>query len=277
MITLVGTPIGNLGDLSPRVASVLADADIVAAEDTRRARTLLSHLGLRKKLVSYHRANERQRGPDLISAAQSGQRVVLVSDAGMPGVSDPGEALVRRAVDAGVAVDVVPGPSAALVALVVSGLRTDRFVFEGFLPRRGGERSRRLAEVASEQRTVVLFEAPHRVRATLSDLAEVCGGDRRVAVARELTKLYEDVWRGELRDAVAAVGEPRGEYAIVLGGAEPSASAVDFGHEVDARVAAGQSARDAAAAVAEERGASKSSVYRHWLAHRAAPGRPVIS
>ena len=265
MIVLVGTPIGNLGDLSPQAARALAEADLVAAEDTRRTRGLLSHLGVHRPLVSYHRGNEHMRGPKLVEAAKGGRRVVLVADAGMPGISDPGEALVRRAVEAGVAVEVVPGPSAALSALVVSGLRTDRFCFEGFLPRRGKERAERLGDVARDTRTVVLFEAPHRVQATLADLAGACGPDRKVAVARELTKVHETVWRGSLGEAPAAVGEPRGEYVIVVEGRRGQEE-VDVVAEVEARVADGESARDAAAAVAEETGAARSRVYRTWLA-----------
>ena len=269
MITLVATPIGNLGDMSPRAVQALADADVVAAEDTRRARALLSHLGLHKRLVSYHRGNEHIRGPELVAGAQSGRRIALVADAGMPGVSDPGEALVRRAVAAGVKVEVVPGASAVLAALVVSGLRTDRFVFEGFLPRRGSERRRRLAEVAGETRTIVVFEAPHRLRETLTDLSAVCGADRRVAVARELTKLYEDVWRGTMADAVEAVGEPRGEYVIVVDGAPPVLDVADVSADVDRLVEEGRSPRDAAAEVADRAGRGRSSVYREWLARRA--------
>jgi 16S rRNA (cytidine1402-2'-O)-methyltransferase len=270
VIVLVGTPIGNLSDLSPRARAILEEADVVAAEDTRRARALLSHLGLRKKLVSYHRANERTAGPQLIEVARAGKTVALVADAGMPGISDPGEALVRRALDAGVGVEVVPGPSAVLTALVVSGLRTDRFVFEGFLPRRSGERTRRLEEVAAETRTVVLFEGPHRVAATLADLAAACGGERQVAVARELTKLHETVWRGPLGDAPDAMGEPRGEYVIVVEGSERHASPIDVAGEVAALVAAGRSSRDAVTEVATALGTPRSTVYRSWLARRAA-------
>lgn len=265
MIVLVGTPIGNLGDISRRAVDALASADLVAAEDTRRARALLSHLGLRKRLVSYHRGNERTRGPELVAKAGRGTKVVLVADAGMPGVSDPGEALVRRALAEGVDVEVVPGPSAALTALVVSGLRTDRFAFEGFLPRRGRERKERLQEVANDPRTAVIFEAPLRVAATLADLAEVCGQSRRVAVARELTKLYETVWRGVLGEAVAAVGEPRGEYVIVLEGASHAVPERDVPGLVAERVAEGTSTRDAIVEVSRATGIARSTVYRKWL------------
>lgn len=275
MIVLVGTPIGNLGDLSPRAVEALSAADVVAAEDTRRTRALLSHLGLHKPLLSYHRANERTRGPELVAAALGGKRVALVADAGMPGVSDPGEALVRRAVEAGIEVELVPGPSAVLAALVLSGLRTDRFAFEGFLPRKGKERAQRLAELAAEPRTVVLFESPHRVVGTLGDLARACGGDRPAAVARELTKLHETVWRGTLSGAAEAVGEPRGEYVIVVEGGPAAENRVDLGEEVEARVSSGESARDAVGAVSRAVGAPRSSVYRAWLARRGTEGSGV--
>ena len=265
MIVLVGTPIGNLGDLSPRAAKALGEADLVAAEDTRRTRALLSHLGLHVPLTSYHRNNERAVGPRLVQAARDGKRVVLVADAGMPGVSDPGEALVRRAVEAGVDVEVVPGPSAVLTALVLSGLRTDRFTFEGFLPRRGRERRERLEEVAAETRTTVLFEAPHRLLATLTDLAGACGPGRRVAVAKELTKLHETVWRGPLSEAADNAGEPRGEYVLVIEGAPPVIAHVDVVAAVQAKVEQGETSRDAVSAVARETGAARSSVYREWL------------
>jgi 16S rRNA (cytidine1402-2'-O)-methyltransferase len=270
VIVLVATPIGNLGDLSSRAAETLAAAAVVAAEDTRRARQLLSHLGLHKPLVSYHRANEKTAGPQLIARALAGDLVAMVSDAGMPGISDPGEALVRRAVDAGVDVDVIPGPSAPLTALVLSGLRTDRFVMEGFLPRRGRERRDRLHALQAEERTVVLFEAPHRVSETLSDLAAALGTGRRCAVTRELTKRFQSVWRGPLLEAAGAIGEARGEYTIVIEGAAPAEpmGAEEVAVRITELVAAGRSPRDAAALAAEETGLSRSAAYRAWLAGR---------
>ena len=208
VLVLVATPIGNLGDLSPRAVEVLRDSDLIAAEDTRRTRALLTHSGVPAagRLRAIHGHNENAGAQTVVDAVHAGKRVAYVTDAGMPGVSDPGERLVRACLDAGLAVEVVPGPSAVLTALVLSGFPTDRFVFEGFLPRRGAARRERIAALVSERRTTVLFEAPNRVLATLSDLLAACGPLREVAVARELTKLYEEVWRGELSDAVGHVG-----------------------------------------------------------------------
>ncbi len=257
-IVLVGTPIGNLGDLSPRAVDALRTADVIAAEDTRRTRALLTHAGISAggRLRALHAHNERAGAATLVEAAAGGARVAVVSDAGMPSISDPGAAVVAAAVAAGVAVEVVPGPSAVLTALVLSGLPADRFVFEGFLPRRGRGRTDRVAAVVAEPRTVVLFEAPHRVRATLADLTAAAGADRPVVVARELTKTYEEVWRGPLEGAVAHLdaSEPRGEYTIVLAGREGGdevASDADLEAALRTELAAGASARDAAAAVAE--------------------------
>ncbi len=266
-LVLVATPIGNLGDLSPRAVEALRTADVVAAEDTRRTRALLTHAGIPAgaRLVSVHEHNERARAAELVERIRRGARVVLVTDAGTPGISDPGERLVRVCVDAGVRVETVPGPSAVLAALVVSGLPTARFVMEGFLPRSGRERTERLAAVAGEPRTTVLFEAPHRVAETLADLARVCGGDRPVAVARELTKRFESVWRGTLLDAVAHVAAeaPRGEHVLVVGGAPPAAEPDDAAVRaaVERHLAAGASARDAAAEVAASLGVPKRRAY----------------
>ena len=205
-VILVGTPIGNLGDLSPRAVEALATADVIAAEDTRRTRPLLTAAGIPAggRLVSFHGPNEVELAARLVERiVERKERLVCVTDAGMPGISDPGERLVVAALAAGVAVEVVPGPSAALSALVLSGLPTGRFVFEGFLPRKGRQRAARLEALRGEDRTVVLFEAPHRLLGTLADLAGAFGGDRPVAVARELTKVFETVWRGTLGEAVA--------------------------------------------------------------------------
>jgi 16S rRNA (cytidine1402-2'-O)-methyltransferase len=222
-LILVATPIGNLGDLSPRAVEVLSNVDIVACEDTRRTGRLLSHAGISgPKLMSVRDANEAARAREIVELIRAGKDIALVSDAGTPAVSDPGYKVVAAVTGAGLEVTAVPGPSAALTALTISGLPTARFVFEGFLPRKGSERRRRLAALATEPRTAVLFEAPHRMIATLTDLNTACGGDRVVAVSRELTKLHEETWRGQLRGAVAGVGEPRGEYVIVLGGALPT-------------------------------------------------------
>jgi 16S rRNA (cytidine1402-2'-O)-methyltransferase len=227
---LVGTPIGNLGDLSARAIEVLATADAVYCEDTRHTRRLLTHAGIKGvRLRSLHEHNEAERSAEVVRAAAGGAVVAVVSDAGMPGVSDPGSRLVAAAVDAGVTVSVVPGPSAVLAGLVTSGLQTDRFCFEGFLPRSGRERAERLADIAGQVRTVVLFEAPGRVAGTLGDLASACGPARRVAVARELTKVHEEVWRGPVGEAVTWAGERplRGEVVLVVEGATRARVEVD--------------------------------------------------
>ncbi len=221
---LAGTPIGDPADASPRLVRELAGADVVAAEDTRRLRRLARDLGveLTGRVVSYYDANEAGRTPELVEAMQAGQRVLLVTDAGMPSVSDPGYRLVAAAVAAGVPVTSVPGPSAVLTALAVSGLPVDRFCFEGFLPRKAGERARRLAALAAEERTLVFFEAPHRTEATLAAMAESWGDDRRAAVCRELTKTHEEVRRGGLAELAAWAGEGvRGEVTLVVAGAVP--------------------------------------------------------
>jgi 16S rRNA (cytidine1402-2'-O)-methyltransferase len=257
-LVLVATPIGNLGDLSPRAVGALREADVIAAEDTRRTRALLTHAEVPAagRLRAVHAHNEHQSAGWIIDAVRGGARVAYVTDAGMPGISDPGELLVRACLDAGLAVEVVPGPSAVLTALVVSGFPTDRFVFEGFLPRRGVDRRERIAALVSESRTAVLYESPKRVHATLTQLLAACGPLREVAVARELTKLYEEVWRGPLEEAVGRVEltEPRGEHVIVLAPAPPPPEAND--DEVDAHVTAalneGLSTRDAAARVARD-------------------------
>ena len=265
-LVLVGTPIGNLGDISPRALEALGQAAVVACEDTRRTGRLLSHFGIASP--TYIVVNEHTEGDAaerLLGHVQRGDIVVLVSDAGMPGVSDPGEFLVSKAIEAGVTVEVVPGPSAVLHALVASGLTTSRFVFEGFLPRKGSGRALRLRELADEHRTAVLFEAPHRLAKTLNDLAEVCGGQRRIVLARELTKLHEEIWRGSLAEALTRCGEvdPRGEYVLVLGGAAPRADATDDELRQAAResLAKGASKRDAAAAVADVFAVSRKRVY----------------
>ncbi len=265
-LVLVGTPIGNLGDLSPRAVEELAKADVVACEDSRRTGRLLQHAGIRaRELLVVNDHNEAQRVEEVLARLARGQRVAVVTDAGMPGISDPGERLVRAASRDGFRVEVVPGPSAAVAALVASGLPTARFVFEGFLARKAGARRQRLTELVDEQRTLVFYEAPHRVAATLTDLATVLGGWRRVAVARELTKLHEEVWRGLLHEAVAwaEATPPRGEIALVVQGALPPGPAEDTDVEtaVQARLAAGDSARDAAATVAADLGVPKRQAY----------------
>jgi 16S rRNA (cytidine1402-2'-O)-methyltransferase len=264
---LVGTPIGNLGDVTERARETLRRADVIACEDTRRTRALLSHLGIPagRRLLAVHDHNEAAAVRDVVARLDKGERVVVVTDAGMPGISDPGERLVAAAAAAGHTVDVVPGPSALVAALVVSGLPTGRFAFEGFLPRKGSARAQRLADVAADARTTVLFEAPHRVRQTVADLAAAAGERRRVALVRELTKVHEEVWRGTLVDAVEHLAgrEPRGEYVVVLDGAPPAPPAGDTDVEdaLRARLDAGLDKRSAIADVASTLGVPKRVVY----------------
>jgi 16S rRNA (cytidine1402-2'-O)-methyltransferase len=265
-LVLVGTPIGNLADLSPRAVEALAGADAICCEDTRRTGRLLAHAGVeRPPLIVVNDHTENREVGRVLGRLARGERVAVVSDAGMPGISDPGERLVRAAVRDGHRVEVVPGPSAAVAALVVSGLAAGRFVFEGFLPRRGAARTERLAALAGEERTVVAYEAPHRVARTLADLAAALGPHRRVAVARELTKLHEEVWRGTLSEAAAwaAEREPPGEIVLVIDGAPapPPPADDELARAVRDRLAAGQSARDAAAEVASEFGVPKRRAY----------------
>jgi 16S rRNA (cytidine1402-2'-O)-methyltransferase len=265
-LVLIGTPLGNLGDLSPRAVEALSRADVIACEDTRRTGKLLSRSGVRaRSMMVVNDHTEARQTRDVLDRLARGELVAVVSDAGMPGISDPGERLVRAATDNGFEVDVVPGGSAAIAALVVSGLPTGRFVFEGFLPRKGTARTERLDALRDERRTVVLYESPHRLTRTLDDLADACGGERRIALARELTKLHEEVWRGTLTDAIAFTNdrEPRGEYVIVIDGApaplEPDDEAILAA--IDAALGSGRSTKDATAEVAKRLGVSKRRVY----------------
>jgi 16S rRNA (cytidine1402-2'-O)-methyltransferase len=265
-LVLVGTPIGNLGDLSPRAIEELGKADVVCCEDSRRTGRLLQHAGVRaRELMVVNDHNEAQRVGEVLLRLSRGERVAVVTDAGMPGISDPGERLVAAAARDGHRIEVVPGPSAAVAALVASGLPTGRFVFEGFLSRKSGARRSRLASLVSDERTLVFYEAPHRLAATLADLADVLGGWRRLAVARELTKLHEEIWRGHLHEAAtwAEANPPRGEIALVVQGALPPgpADASDVEAAVRVRLEAGDSARDTSAAVAAELGVPKRQAY----------------
>ncbi|MFI2236960.1 16S rRNA (cytidine(1402)-2'-O)-methyltransferase [Streptomyces chrestomyceticus] len=267
-LVLAGTPIGDVADAPPRLAAELAAAEVIAAEDTRRLRRLTQALGVHTtgRVVSYFEGNEAARTPELADALAAGARVLLVTDAGMPSVSDPGYRLVAAAVERGVKVTAVPGPSAVLTALAVSGLPVDRFCFEGFLPRKGGERRSRLREVADERRTLVYFEAPHRLDDTLAAMTEVFGADRRAAVCRELTKTYEEVRRGPLEELAAwAADGVRGEITIVVEGA-PETGPQDLGPEelvrrVHVREEAGERRKEAIAAVAAETGLPKREVF----------------
>ncbi len=264
-LVLAATPIGDPRDAAPRLAQELADADVVAAEDTRRLRRLLGELSVtpRGTVLSFHEHNEASRTPELVERLLAGERVVVVTDAGMPSVSDPGYRLVVAAVAANVRVTCVPGPSAVLMALAVSGLPVDRFCFDGFLPRRAGERARALADDAAERRTMVFFEAPHRLAETLRAMVSAFGGERRAAVCRELTKTYEEVRRGTL-DELAAWAEQgvRGEVTVVVAGAtRPAASVEEALDGIRQRVAGGERLKDVCADVAARTGLSKKALY----------------
>ena len=267
---LVATPIGNLGDLSPRAAETLAAADFVAAEDTRVSLKLLNHFNIKKPLVSYHEHNQAAAGPAILNRLLSGETCALVTDAGTPAVSDPGEGLVALCAENGVEVLAIPGCCAAVSALAVSGLPTGRFVFEGFLPVNRGERRERLAELAGEERTMIFYEAPHRLRATLADLAEALG-DRRITLCRELTKLHEETRRTTLSEALARYTEndPKGEFVLVLAGRErPAERAVTLEEGVDmvlSRREKGERMKDAVRQVASDTGLGRNELYQAAL------------
>lgn len=271
-IFLAASPIGDPRDASEHLRTALASADLIAAEDTRKLRALCERLHVHPtgRVVSYFEGNEAVRTDELIESARAGNYVLVISDAGMPLVSDPGYRVVRAAIDAGVDVRAIPGPSAVTTALALSGLPCDRFCFEGFLPRKGGERSSRLATLVNEARTMVFFEAPHRAAATLSAMAEVLGADRGAAVCRELTKTYEEVRRGTLGELAEWAAEGlRGEITIVVGGATIDdlrrvrglEAPEDWVRAVDERVASGLTRKEAIAAVAEEAGRPRREVY----------------
>lgn len=270
VIVLAGTPIGDVEDAPPRLLRLLADADVIAAEDTRRLRALAARLGVEigGRVVSYHEHNEAARAAELVEAAQVGQTVLVVTDAGMPGVSDPGYRVVRAAADAGVPVTAVPGPSAVLAALALSGLPTDRFCFEGFLPRRAEQRRRALAGLWQEERTMVFFESTHRIADTLAAMAQGLGAQRPAAVCRELTKTYEEVRRAPLQElAEWAAGGVRGEITIVVAGCPPrEASVADHVSEVLELHAHGHRLKDAAGEVAERSGVARRALYDAALA-----------
>jgi 16S rRNA (cytidine1402-2'-O)-methyltransferase len=268
---VVGTPIGNLEDLTLRAARVLGQVSLIAAEDTRVTRKLLSHLGLHVPLTSYHRHNWQSKLPELLAALESGD-VALATDAGMPGISDPGSELVAGVAAAGLPVEVVPGVSAVTSALAVSGLPGDAFRFLGFLPRRGKDRRAQLAAAATSPATLVIFEAPHRVQDTLADLLAALG-DRQVAVCRELTKFHEEVFRGTISQAIGHFQEPRGEFTLVVGGAtQDSPGAAGAGPDLGAARQelarlrqSGARAREAVAQVAQATGLPRKTVYQLWL------------
>ena len=266
---LVATPIGNLGDLSERAVKVLSEVDFVAAEDTRNSMRLLTHLGISKPMVSYFEHNKRERGGEIVTRLQNGESCALVTDAGTPAISDPGEDIVALCAEAGVPVSSIPGPCAAIVALTLSGLPTGRFCFEGFLPVDKQERRRRLERLSSEDRTMILHEAPHKLKNTLDDLAAAFGENRRISLCRELTKLNEEAMRTTLGEAIAYYNNtpPRGEYVLVIEGRTEGAetddwSSIDVPTHVANYVASGMSKMDAIKAVARDRGVPKSVIYK---------------
>lgn len=267
VLYLVATPIGNLSDVSDRCRKVLSGVDFVAAEDTRNSGLFLSRLGIKRPLVSYHEHNKASVGPRITERLKNGENCALISDAGTPAISDPGEDLVRLCAEDGLRVVPVPGCCAAVCALTVSALPTGRFVFEGFLPSTPRERRERLASVANEERTVILYEAPHRLRRTLDELLEVCGAERPLSLCRELTKLNEDIRRGTVGSAVEYynVNEPRGEYVLVLGGKSPASEhfwdKMTVSEHVNYYVGQGISQKDAIKAAAHDRGVPKNEVY----------------
>ncbi|MEW1753271.1 16S rRNA (cytidine(1402)-2'-O)-methyltransferase [Streptomyces angustmyceticus] len=281
-LVLAGTPIGDIADAPPRLAAELAAADVIAAEDTRRLRRLTQALQVQPtgRVVSYFEGNEAARTPELADALAGGARVLLVTDAGMPSVSDPGYRLVAAAVERDIKVTAVPGPSAVLTALALSGLPVDRFCFEGFPPRKAGERLSRLREVADERRTLVYFEAPHRLDDTLAAMAEVFGADRRAAVCRELTKTYEEVKRGPLGELVPWAAEGvRGEITVVVEGAPQSGpqdlDADELVRRVRVREEAGERRKEAIAAVAADAGLPKREVFDAVVAAKNAEKDPA--
>lgn len=276
-IVLAATPLGNPADASARLRQLIESADVIAAEDTRRFRRLAADLGAHftGRVVSFFESVEQDRLPGLIAAAQNGELVLMLTDAGMPSVSDPGYRLVVAAAEAGVPLTVAPGPSAVTTALTLSGLPSDRFCFEGFLPRKAGERSRKLAELSDERRTMVFFEAPHRADDTLAAMAAEFGGDRDAVVCRELTKTYEEVKRGQLTElAEWAAAGLRGEITIVVAGAAAVVEAADdetLARRVAAMIETGAEKKAAIAEVARQSGVPKRTVYNAVLAAKATP------
>ncbi|MFG6195022.1 16S rRNA (cytidine(1402)-2'-O)-methyltransferase [Nonomuraea sp. JJY05] len=274
-LVLAGAPIGQAGDVSPRLRELLRSADVVAAEDTRRLRRLATELDveIEGRVVSYYDQNEVARAKELLETLKEGRTVVVITDAGMPGVSDPGYRLTRLAVDEGITVTALPGPSAVTTALAVSGLASDRFCFEGFPPRKPGERARRLAALAGEERTMVFFESPRRLASSLEAMAEAFGPDRQAAVCRELTKTYEEVRRGGLGElAEWAAKDVKGEITLVVAGYAPGEGEPDLDElvaEVDRRVAEGVQRKIAVADVAKQAGIPKRELYD--LVHRRSP------
>lgn len=268
---LVGTPIGNLADISERAKKVLSEVDFIAAEDTRNSMRLLSAFGIHKELVSYYEHNKKTSGERIVGRLMSGESCALITDAGMPAISDPGEDIVRLCADAGITVSVIPGPSAAISALAMSALCTSRFTFEGFLSAKSGERRARLTELSEERRTMIFYEAPHKLKRTLDDMREVFGATRKISLCRELTKLNEEAIRTTLGEAIALYEEkePRGEYVLVLEGADEAGilpksdfdDALSEREQVEALIAEGMQKKDAIKEVAKRLGVPKSEIY----------------
>ena len=269
MLYIVATPIGNLADIGERALKVLSEVDFIAAEDTRNSLRMLTHFGISKTLVSYHEHNKREKGEEIAQRLLAGESCALVTDAGTPAISDPGEDLVRLCAERGIPVTSIPGACALITALTLSGLPTARFVFEGFLPVTKKERRERLELLACETRTFILHEAPHKLRTTLEDLAKALGGERRISLCRELTKLNEEIFRTTLSGALEfyAENEPRGEYVLVVSGAEKADTGA-FWKELDERshvehyISLGMTKNDAIKAAARDRGVHKNEVYK---------------
>ena len=266
---LVGTPIGNLADMSERAKKVLSEVDFIAAEDTRNSIRLLSAFGIHKELVSYYEHNKKASGERIVERLLGGESCALITDAGMPAISDPGEDIVKLCADAGICVSVIPGPSAVVSALAMSGLCTSRFTFEGFLSAKSGERRATLSELTNEKRTMIFYEAPHKLKRTLTDMAEIFGSERRISLCREITKLNEEVIRLSLSEAVALYEEkePRGEYVLVVEGAAATNEVIalcelPIREHVERYIAEGMSKMDAIKAAAKDRGVSKSEIYK---------------
>ncbi len=270
LLYLVATPIGNLADITERALKVLSEVDFVAAEDTRNSGLLLSRLGLKKPMVSYHDHNRAERGPEIVERLKGGESCALISDAGMPAISDPGEDLVALCAKEGIRVSIIPGACAAVSALALSGLSTRRFAFEGFLPASGKERKKRLTDISKDERTLIIYEAPHRLKKTLAEFCEYFGSDRRVSLCRELTKLNEEILRMTLSAACEYYEsvEPRGEYVLVIDGA-PEVSeeeeSVNIADRAAALMAGGMSQKDAIKTIVRETGLPKNKVYSEVL------------
>ena len=271
MLYLVPTPIGNLGDISPRCRETLESVDFIAAEDTRNSMRLLSAFGIHKELVSYYEHNKKASGEKILERLLAGDSCALITDAGMPAISDPGEDIVKLCADAGICVSVSPGPSAAVSALALSALATSRFTFEGFLSAKAGERKKQLSDLVAERRTMIFYEAPHKLKRTLSDMKEAFGGERKISLCRELTKLNEEIIRLSLDEATALYEEkePRGEYVLVLEGADEAgiSAPADFDislsprEQVEALMEDGLPKKDAIKEVAKILGVPKSEIY----------------